>query len=184
MEVGTPPPGKNYDRKICVKAPRFGEPVVTELHSFSDASDVGLDQVTYLRLVNNSSQVHVSFLMGKARVAPLKPMSTPRRELTAAVISANVATMLSRELKYKDQLKYFTLTPPSFWVTFVTKQSASIHLSETAYTTSTTDQNPSSGTMLPAPATQLTLPHEAQPPNNFPNTNSGLKVQVSCGRRT
>ena len=91
----------------CVKPPSFGEPVVTELHSFSDASDVGLGQVTYLRLVNNSNQVHVSFLMGKARVAPLKPMSTPRRELTAAVISANVASMLSRELKYKDPVEVF-----------------------------------------------------------------------------
>ena len=82
----------------CVKPPGFGEPVVIELHSFSDASDVGLGQVSYLRLVNNSNQVHVSFLMGKARVAPLKQMSTPRRELTAAVISVNVASMLSREL--------------------------------------------------------------------------------------
>ena len=61
----------------CVKPPTFGEPVVTELHSFSDASDVGLGQVTYLRLVNNSNQVHVSFLMGKARVAPFKQMWPP-----------------------------------------------------------------------------------------------------------
>ena len=60
----------------CVKPPSFGEPVVTELHSFSDASDVGLGQVTYLPLVNNLNQVHVSFLMGKAIVAPLKPIGT------------------------------------------------------------------------------------------------------------
>ena len=93
----------------CVKPPGFGEPVVIELHSFSDASDLGLGQVTYLRLVNNSNQVHVSFLMGKARVAPLKPMSTPRRELTAAVISVNVTSMLSRELNYKDPVEvYYT----------------------------------------------------------------------------
>ena len=91
----------------CVKPPGFGEPVVFELHSFSDASDVGLGQVTYLRLVNGSNQVHISFLMGKARVAPLKPMSTPRRELTAAVISVNVASMLKRELNYKHPVEVF-----------------------------------------------------------------------------
>ena len=91
----------------CVKPSGFGEPVVTELHSFSDASDVGLGQVTYLRLVNNLNQVHVSFLMGKARVAPLKPMSTPRRELTTAMISVNVASMLSMELKYEDPVQVF-----------------------------------------------------------------------------
>ena len=91
----------------CVKPSGFGEPVAVELHSFSYASDVGLGQVTYFRLVNSLNQVHVSFLMGKARVAPLKPMSTPRRELTAAVISVNVASMLSKELKYKDPVDVF-----------------------------------------------------------------------------
>ena len=57
--------------------------------------------------MNNSNQVHVIFLMGKARVAPLKPMSTPRRELTAAVIPVNVASMLSRELNHKNPVEVF-----------------------------------------------------------------------------
>lgn len=91
----------------CLKPPDFGEPVAVELHSFSDASNTGLGQVTYLRLVNSSGQVHVSFLMGKARVAPLKPMSTPRLELTATVIATNVASMLSQELNYSDPVKVF-----------------------------------------------------------------------------
>jgi len=34
-------------------------------------------------------------------------MSTPRRELTAAVISVNVPSMLSRELKYEDPVQVF-----------------------------------------------------------------------------
>ena len=40
--------------------------------------------------------------MGKARVAPLKAISTPWMELTAAVISVNVTYMLSKELNYRD----------------------------------------------------------------------------------
>ena len=111
----------------CVKPPSIGEPVVTELHSFSDASDVGLGQVTYLRLVNNSNQVHVSFLMGKVHVAPLKPMPTPRRELTAAVISANVASMLSRKLKYKDPVEVFYTDSSVVLGSFVTKQAKCFH---------------------------------------------------------
>lgn len=91
----------------CLKPPDFGEPVAVELHSFSDASNTGLGQVTYLRLVNSSGQVHVSFLMGKARVAPLKPMSIPRLELTAAVVATNVASMLSQELNYSNPVKLF-----------------------------------------------------------------------------
>ena len=34
-------------------------------------------------------------------------MSTPHRELTAAVISVNVSSMLSRELKYEDPVQVF-----------------------------------------------------------------------------
>ena len=40
--------------------------------------------------------------MGKSRVAPLKVLSTPRMELTAAVVSVNVANMLSKELHYEN----------------------------------------------------------------------------------
>ena len=34
-------------------------------------------------------------------------MSTPHRKLTAAVISVNVSSMLSRELKYEDPVQVF-----------------------------------------------------------------------------
>ena len=69
-------------------------------HSFFDASIPGLGQVSYLHLFNASDQVYVSFLMAKARVVPIKVMSVPRLELTAAVISVNVASMLNKELAY------------------------------------------------------------------------------------
>ena len=63
---------------------------------------MGIGQVSYLRLINSEVRINVSFFMGKARVAPLKAISTPRMELTAAVISVNVTYMLSKELNYRD----------------------------------------------------------------------------------
>ena len=110
----------------CVKSPNFGEPAVIELHSFSDASDAGLGQVTYLRLINNLRQVHVSFLMGKACIAPLKPMSIPRHELTAAVISVNVASMLSKELNYKDPVEVF-YTDSSVILSYIRNEARRFH---------------------------------------------------------
>ena len=84
----------------CFKLPDVGEVKSTEIHSFAEASHLRLGQVSYLRLINERGQVHVSFLMGKARVAPLKLMSIPRLELTAAVVSVNVAQQLIQELDY------------------------------------------------------------------------------------
>ena len=89
---------EKLEAQRCVKPPNFGELKSAEIHSFADASQFAVGQVSYLRLVNEDDQIHVSFLMGKARVAPLKLVSIPRLELTAAVISVNVAQELSREI--------------------------------------------------------------------------------------
>lgn len=48
---------------------------------------------------NNSNDVHVSFIIGKARVAPLKQVTIPRLEVTAAVLAVRVDTMLRAELQ-------------------------------------------------------------------------------------
>ena len=44
----------------------------------------------------------MSFLIAKSRVAPIKPISIPRMELTAAVVSVNVTKMLQSELDYEN----------------------------------------------------------------------------------
>ena len=99
IEVQAVIAGENQIER-CVKPPGFGVPVTVEIHSFSNASDEGFGQVSYLRLVNSFGQVQVNFLMGKARVAPLKPMSTPCRELKTAVIFVNVTSIVNKELDY------------------------------------------------------------------------------------
>ena len=78
-----------------------------ELHHFSDASTKGYGQCSYLRLVDKSDEVSCSLVMGKARVTPLKPITIPRLELTAAVVSVKVSDMLSRELKYGELEEVF-----------------------------------------------------------------------------
>ena len=78
-----------------------------ELHHFSDASTEGYGQCSYLRLVDTRNRVNCSLVMGKARVTPLKPITIPRLELTAALVSVKVSEMLSRELRYDEVEEVF-----------------------------------------------------------------------------
>ena len=84
----------------CFKLKEMEILTKVELHHFSDASTEGYGQCSYLRLVDARSRVNCSLVMGKARVAPLKPITIPRLELTAAVVSVRVSEMLSREQRY------------------------------------------------------------------------------------
>ena len=82
----------------CYKPKDFGPVVKSELHHFSDASFKGYSQCSYLRMVNSQGKIHCSFVFGKSRVTPLKAVTVPRLELTAAVVSVKVSEQLRREL--------------------------------------------------------------------------------------
>ena len=84
--------------KRCVKPDDFGIVTESSLHCFSDASFFGYGQATYLRQVNNNGQISVSLVMAKSRVSPLKSTTVPRLELTAAVLSSNVGSLVKSEL--------------------------------------------------------------------------------------
>ncbi|XP_068671292.1 uncharacterized protein [Montipora foliosa] len=81
----------------CVKPDNFGTVISRQIH-FSVASAIGYGQVTYLRIENDKGNIHCSFLMGKSHLAPLKAMTIPRLELTAATMSVRIGGMVSREL--------------------------------------------------------------------------------------
>ena len=59
-----------------------------EMHNFSDASSEGYETASYLRVVDKEGKVHCSLMIGKSRVAPLKTVTIPRLELTAATVAA------------------------------------------------------------------------------------------------
>lgn len=92
----------------CIRPKDFGAPIHRQLHHFADASKDGYGTVSYIRLQNCRNEVHVAFLLGKARVVPLKSIIVPRLELTAAVVAARVDVMLKSEL-------HFELEESVFW---------------------------------------------------------------------
>ena len=74
------------------------------MHHFSDASDIGYGQASYFRMVNEDLKVHVCLLIGKSRVTPLKFISVPRLELTAAVLSVKISQQLKQELDIEEDI--------------------------------------------------------------------------------
>ena len=93
----------------CVKPSDFGEVKSREIPIFSDASATGYGSAAYLRLCNNESHIYCSFLMGKARLAPIKVMTIPCLELTAATVPICLGEVLKKELDdTPDVVKYHT----------------------------------------------------------------------------
>lgn len=69
-----------------------------ELHSFSDASETTFGAVVYLRSVNTKGSINVSFIIGKTRVAPRRPLTIARLEFQAAVMSLRLTETIIEEI--------------------------------------------------------------------------------------
>ena len=61
-----------------------------QLHGFSDASENAYAGVAYLRMVDTEGRVHVSLVMSKTKVAPIKRLTIPRLELCGAHLLAQI----------------------------------------------------------------------------------------------
>ena len=120
----------------CLHPPNF-RPAKFQLHCFCDASSVGYGAVAYLRMIDSLGAICCCFLMGKSRVAPLKPVTIPRMELTAAVVGVNLVKFLRNELDLELEsvtfwtdstsvLQYINNTAKRFHV-FVANRIVEIH---------------------------------------------------------
>lgn len=54
--------------------------------------------IAYLRLKDADIQIQFAFVMGKTKLAPVREISIPRLELTAAVVSAKLSNIIRGEL--------------------------------------------------------------------------------------
>ena len=68
--------------------------VAADLHHFCDGSQVGFWACSYIRSVSPPGKILVALVTAKSRLAPLKQVSIPRLELSAAVISVELDTLL------------------------------------------------------------------------------------------
>ena len=98
---------ERFQVQRCFKPKNFGNVQQVELHHFSDASQEGYGQCSYVRFVNEDNKAHCAFVIGKSRVTPLRQVTIPRLELAAATVSARVSAFLRDELGYVDCKEYF-----------------------------------------------------------------------------
>ena len=78
-----------------------------EIHGFSDASQLAMSAVVYIKVISGINST-VSIVCSKTKVAPLKPVTIPRLELTAAALLARLSRYVSTTLN-------LTTWPVSLW---------------------------------------------------------------------
>ncbi len=75
----------------------MASPISIKLHLFGDVSERALCAVAYFRFEYPSGERQCAFVAAKTRVAPVKPLSIPRLELQAEVLSIRLAIMIQKE---------------------------------------------------------------------------------------
>ena len=71
-------------------------------------------------LVDDKNHVHCFLVMGKSWVTPLTSVTIPRLELTAAVVSSRIGSMLWKELECAQIQENFWTTVRRCWATSIT----------------------------------------------------------------
>lgn len=71
---------------------------INDIHVFTDASEKAYGACLYVRTVDDSGVVTVNLLTAKSRVAPIKPTTTPRLELCAALLGTRLCTKVKESL--------------------------------------------------------------------------------------
>ena len=105
--IGDLPKLANIVIPRCLKSYTLDNVSQIQLHHFADASNSGYGVVSYIRFLTESGHIHCSLLFGKSRVAPLKRVTIPRMELTAATLAVKLDKVITTELQYPVAKTFF-----------------------------------------------------------------------------
>jgi len=88
---------RNLSIPRCIQSHGGTTTRTNQLHIFADASERTYGAVAYLRQEDPNTGVHTSLMMSKSRLAPIKAMSIPRLELSAAVVAVRISQTIASE---------------------------------------------------------------------------------------
>ncbi|XP_077262598.1 uncharacterized protein LOC143897666 [Temnothorax americanus] len=107
-----------------------------KLHGFADASERAYAAVIYLRVERGDGEVEVRLLEAKTKVAPLKQMTLPRLELSAATLLVRLMAHVQRVLEARNVPSHLWSDAkvvlgwirghPSAWKTYVANRASEI----------------------------------------------------------
>lgn len=109
-----------------------------QIHGFADANKLAYGAVLYLRTETHSS-ISTQLIVAKSKVAPLKVLSIPRLELSAAVLLAKLvivklvlppfASDKTEVILWSDStdVLHWLEEHPSKWPTFIANRGSAIH---------------------------------------------------------
>ncbi|XP_037821303.1 uncharacterized protein LOC119610239 [Lucilia sericata] len=129
----------DYSNLEHIQIPRyidFDPSFSIELHGFCDASEVAYAATLYLRAESPKGQVYTHLLAAKTKVAPVKFVTLPRKELCGAELMARMFKSIRSQLDIGSNRVYmwtdstivlsWLQKPPSHWKTFVANRVSSI----------------------------------------------------------
>ncbi|XP_076658249.1 uncharacterized protein LOC143362189 [Halictus rubicundus] len=131
-----------------------GAIVSRELHGFADASTKAYAAVVYQRSIRDNGTVAIGLLTAKTRVAPVKTISVPRLELSAALLRAELLCTVQKALRsYRFDVfcwsdssitLWWLCKPPNKLKTFIANRVTKIHeaLPEASWRHVSTEENP------------------------------------------
>lgn len=140
----------------------------TSIHGFCDASSKAYAAVAYLRVETENGEIKTNIIAAKARVAPVKPLSTPRLELCGGALLAKLLKQIKDAMRIPEN-QIFAWTDstivlswlqgePNRWQTFVRNRVVSIldDIGDNWYHVKTQD-NPADIASRGAPLDELML---------------------------
>ncbi|XP_055313219.1 uncharacterized protein LOC129574779 [Sitodiplosis mosellana] len=92
-----------------IRVPQWIKTVSTcsiQLHGFCDASNDAYSATIYTRIIEDDEKVNVSLFAAKTRVAPIQKLTTPKLELSAAVLLVRLFEKVKKVIK-RDHIECY-----------------------------------------------------------------------------